>query len=354
MSATIAVTRTDHTPESLCKLASSHKYRDCRHRLRALALMMEDTVSRAERARRIGVDVQTLRDWVVRYNEVGVDGLRDAPRSGRPPKLDACQEAQLVAWMDAGPDPDAGEPSCRTVDDVRHWIMHRMGVDFTLEGVRRMIRRLGFRHVSPRPIHPRAKPEDQALFRENFKALAAAALPDDVSGEDVCVFFQDEARIGQKGMVSRVWARKGTRARIPRDHRYGYVYLFSAACPETGVAVGHVCDKANTTEMNRHLRDVSSSLDDGKHALIVLDGAGWHRSKDLEIPANVSLLRLPPYSPELNPIETLFSVLKHRRFANRVFESTEHVRKTVTEVWETFSRNAKNISQITTREWATL
>ena len=354
MSAKIAVTRTDHTPESLRKLALSHKYRACRNRLRALALMIEDTVSRTEMARRIGVDVQTLRDWVVRYNEAGVDGLRDAPRPGRPPKLDARQEAQLVAWMDGGADPDAGEPCCWTVGDMRHWITCRFDMDFTLEGVRRMIRRLGFRHVSPRPIHPRARPQDQETFRQNFRELAIAALPDGVSGEDVLVFFQDEARIGQKGMLSRVWARKGTRPRIPRDYRYGYVYLFSAACPETGNAVGHVCDRANTDEMNRHLRDVSGTLAEGQHALMVLDGAGWHRSKDLDIPANVSLLRLPPYSPELNPVETLFSVLKHRRFANRVFESAEHVRKTVTEVWDTFSHNSEDIIRITRREWATL
>ena len=264
MSAKIAVTRTDHTPESLRKLASLHKFRDCRNRLRAMALMIEDTLPRAEISRRVGVDVQTLRDWVVRYNGLGVDGLRDAPRPGRPPKLDGCQKAQLVAWMDAGPDVCAGEPSCWTVSDIRWWIKHRLDVDFTLEGVRRMIHRLDFRHVSPRPIHPRAKPEDQEDFRRNFRQLAMAALPEGVSGEDVLVYFQDEARIGQKGMLSRVWARKGTRPRIPRDYRYGYVYLFSAACPETGNAVGHVCDKANTDEMNRHLRDVSSTLAEGK------------------------------------------------------------------------------------------
>ena len=352
MSVKIAVTCTDHTPESLRKLASSYKFRDCRNRLRAMALMIEDSVSRAEISRRVGVDVQTLRDWVVRYNEAGVGGLRDAARPGRPPKLDENQQAQLVAWMDAGPDPDAGEPSCWTVGDIRLWIGRRFDVDFTLEGVRRMIHRLDFRHVSPRPIHPRAKPEDQENFRGNFSRLAQSVLPDGVSSENVLVYFQDEARIGRKGMLSRVWARKGTRPRIPRDYRYGYVYLFSAACPETGNAVGHVCDKANTDEMNRHLRDVSSKLPEGKHALIILDGAGWHRSKDLDVPANVSLLRLPPYSPELNPTETLFSVLKHRCFANRVFESAEHVRETVTEVWDTFSHNAEEIMQITRREWA--
>ena len=94
MSAKIAVTHTDHTAESLRKLALSHKHRECRSRLRALALMIEDSLSRAEIGRRVGVDVETLRDGVVRYDAAGVEGLRDAARSGRPPKLDRCQEAQ--------------------------------------------------------------------------------------------------------------------------------------------------------------------------------------------------------------------------------------------------------------------
>ena len=84
MSAKIAVTRTDHTPEDLRALAAQHKYRDCRVRLRAIALIIEDELSRGEIACGVGVDVQTLRDWVVRYNAQGLDGLRDAPRSGPP------------------------------------------------------------------------------------------------------------------------------------------------------------------------------------------------------------------------------------------------------------------------------
>ena len=104
--------------------------------------------------------------------------------------------------------------------------------------------------------------------------------------------------------------------------------------------------------MSRHLREIGEQVPAGRHALVVLDGAGWHRSKALEIPDNVSLLRLPPCSPELNPVETLFSVLKHRHFANRVFESAEHVRETVEDVWNGFTRKTGEIMQITARERA--
>lgn len=354
MPAKIMVSRTDHTPQELRELASKHKFRDCRHRLRAIALAIEGGLTRTEIAGDAGVDAQTLCDWVKRYNEEGLEGLRDNARPGRPSLLDVERRAAVTTWLAAGPDPDAGEPSRWTVADIRERIMDSFGVRYTLEGVRRLIRRLGFRHVSPRPVHPRAKPEAQEEFRNGFARLAEEAVPDGVSLADVLVHFQDEARVGQKGMLSRVWARKGTRPRIVQDHRYGYVYLFSAACPETGTAVGHVCARANTGEMSRHLRDIGEQTPAGKHALVVLDGAGWHRSRDLEVPANVSLLRLPPYSPELNPVETLFSILKHRHFANRVFESAEHVRETVEEVWNGFVSNKAEIMRITARKWAVL
>ena len=103
--------------------------------------------------------------------------------------------------------------------------------------------------------------------------------------------------------------------------------------------------------MSRHLRDIGARPPAGKFALVVQGGAGWHLSTDLEVPENVSPPLLPN-SPELHPIETLFSVLKHRRFANRVFESAEHVRQAVKEVWSGFVPNTKEIMRNTAREWA--
>ena len=97
-------------------------------------------------------------------------------------------------------------------------------------------------------------------------------------------------------MLARLWARKNSRPRIACDHRYGYVYLFGAACAERMLAVGHIADRANTA--NEHL--ASASVRPGNHCVLVLDGAGWHKSKELEIPENITLLLLPPYSPELN------------------------------------------------------
>ena len=205
----------------------------------------------------------------------------DAPRPGRPlqrrrPRRPAGRRpaGEVASWLEDGPDPDAGGPSRRAVADVRKRIADSFGVGCALEGVRRPVRRMGFRRDSVR--------------------LARKAVPDGVAPEDVSVYLQDGARVGRKGMLSRVRARRGTRPRVVRDHRYGHLYLFPPACPATSDAVGHVCGRASTAETDRHLRGIGERVPAGKRALVVPGGAGRRRSGDLGIPDSVSLPRLPP------------------------------------------------------------
>jgi len=190
------------------------------------------------------------------------------------------------------------------------------------------------------------------MFRRDSSRLAREAAPDGVSPEDVPVFLRDGARIGRKGMLPGVRARKGTRPRTVRDHRHGYACLFPAARPGTGDAAGHVRAKAGTVETGRHLRDIGESVPEGRHAPVVPDGAGRHRSRDPEVPASVSLLRPPPYSPGPDPAGTLFPVLRHRHLPNRASGSADHARETVEEVWRGFARRTEEIIGITGRDWA--
>lgn len=110
-----------------------------------------------------------------------------------------------------------------------------------------------------------------------------------------------DARIGQQGTLTRVWAKRGSRPRAPRDTGYEWTYLFGAVCPDRGAAAGLVLPFVNTTAMSAHLAEIARNVAPGSHAILVLDGAGWHSSKKLVVPENISLLTLPPYSPELNP-----------------------------------------------------
>ena len=116
----------------------------------------------------------------------------------------------------------------------------------------------------------------------------------------------------------------------------------------------NICDRAYTDEMNRHLLDIAASVPDGRHAPVVLDCAGWHCSKALEIPASAALLRLPPCSPELNPVETVFQFLKSRHFANQIFETADAVKEKVGAVRSDFTNSPDRIRSLGARSWGEL
>jgi hypothetical protein len=100
------------------------------------------------------------------------------------------------------------------------------------------------------------------------------ALPDHAGDKPLEIWFQDEARIGQKGTLTRLWARTGSRPRAPRDTRYEWAYLFGAVCPQRAVGAALVLPYADSQAMNLHLREIGRTVAPGAHAVLVLDGAG--------------------------------------------------------------------------------
>jgi transposase len=110
---------------------------------------------------------------------------------------------------------------------------------------------------------------------------------------------------------------------------------------------------ANTEAMNLHLAEISKQVAPGAHAVVTLDGAGWHQSGgQLRVPANISLLLLPPYSPELNPQENIWQYLRQNYLANRVFDSYEAIVDACCEAWNSLAAQVGSIASIATREWA--
>ena len=124
-----------------------------------------------------------------------------------------------------------------------------------------------------------------------------AALPEAVrrAGTPIEVWFQDEARVGQQGALTYVWAETGSRPRALKGLRREWAYLFGAVCAERGVGAALVLPHANTGAMTLHLAEISRQVTPGAHAVLVCDGAGWHRTGGrLRVPDNITLLRLPP------------------------------------------------------------
>src|SRR4051794_25097875 len=185
-----------------------------------------------------------------------------------------------------------------------------------------------------------------------FAELVAAALPERARGKPVEVWFQDEARVGQQGTLTRVWARRGTRPRAPRDRRYAWAHLFGAVCPERAVAAALVLPYADTEAAGLHLAEIGRHVAPGAHGVVVLDRAGWHGGGDLAVPEDLSLLPLPRYSPELNPVENVWEYLRQNELGHRVWPDYEAIVATCREAWNWLAAAPDRLASITRREWA--
>jgi hypothetical protein len=109
------------------------------------------------------------------------------------------------------------------------------------------------------------------------------------------IWFADEARIGQQGTLTRIWAKQGARPRAPRDLRHDWAYI----CPARRATAALLLPYANTEAFSLHLAEISKEVATGAHAILILDGAGYHAAAALKAPANISFLPLPSYAPEL-------------------------------------------------------
>lgn len=163
----IAITRGDHTASDFRSAAARERNGPVARRMLALALVL-DGRSRTEAAESCGMDRQTLRDWVHRYNADGLAGLQDRAHTGRPGRLTAAQKAVLGQLVEAGPDPEKdGVVRWRRVD-LQHVIKARFEVDLAPRSIGTILRELGFRRLSPRPHHPNKDPEAQETYKKTL------------------------------------------------------------------------------------------------------------------------------------------------------------------------------------------
>jgi transposase len=130
----------------------------------------------------------------------------------------------------------------------------------------------------------------------------------------------DEARFGQQGTVTDVWAKRGSRPRAVRQTRYEWCYLYAAVEPATGESAALIAPNVDTGTMNAFLKILDAERKAGEHVVLVMDRAGWHVGKRLRMPDGVTaLLLLPPASPELNPVENLWHYLRSHYLSNRTY-----------------------------------
>ena len=164
--------------------------------------------------------------------------------------------------------------------------------------------------------------------------------------------FEDEARFGRISEPHRCWAPAGVRPSVPVQIVREYEYAYAAVSPQDGVLDTLVLPQVNTEAMGVFLAEVARRHAD-EFILMVLDGAGWHRAKRLPIPANMRLVPLPPWSPQLNPAEHVWDDLREKHFANRRFETMDQLDAQLVTGLAVLEADLPRVASLTGFDWIT-
>ncbi|MFT8247229.1 IS630 family transposase [Roseomonas sp. BN140053] len=344
--------RPDFDARSLRALARRATEGAQARRLLALAAIYEGS-SRSEAARIGDVTLQVVRDWVLRFNAKGPEGLVDREAPGAPSLLSKAHRTALAAVLESGPVPAIHGVVRWRLIDLGQWLWEKFRVSVSKQTLSREVRALGYRKLSAQPRHHAQAEGAVEGFSEAFPAvLEEIAREKGLGRDEIEVWFADEARVGQKNKRTRRWARRGTRPVAPHDQRTASTYLFGAICPKEGKAAGLVLPRCNTEAMTLHLAEISTAVAPGKHAVLLLDRAGWHLSDRLEVPSNITIVPLPPKCPELNPVENVWQFMRDNWLSNRVFRSYDDIVDHCCFAWNKLVDHPWHIISLGQRRWA--
>ena len=140
----------------------------------------------------------------------------------------------------------------------------------------------------------------------------------------VRLMFQDEAGFGRINKPKYCWCEQGIRPSVPCHHIREYRYVYGAVEPLTGESCFLILPYSNTACMNVFLKELSEQYPEGM-IMLCCDGAAWHKSKTLQVPENIVLFHIPPYTPEMNPIEQIWKELRMLGFRNEIFSTLDKV-----------------------------
>ena len=165
---------------------------------------------------------------------------------------------------------------------------------------------------------------------------------------EVKLMFMDEAGFGRISKPNACWCAPGIRPCVPCHHIREYRYAYGAVEPRTGNSAFLIMPNCDTDCMNVFLKFLSEQYPDNR-ILLCCDGAAWHKSQRLQVPENIELFFIPPYTPEMNPIEQIWREIRTQGFKNRIFHSLEHVVDQLCKTIRELSHST--VRSITNRLW---
>jgi len=179
-----------------------------------------------------------------------------------------------------------------------------------------------------------------------------AQIAVDHPGKRIETYFQDEARFGQQGTPARGWGKRAERFTAVRQTKYDWLYVIGAVCPRTGHAVGMLSPYINVAIINIFLEQLAGEIPHDVHVVVVWDQAGFHTGNALKVPENITIVPLPPYSPERNPMENLWHYLRSHYWSNRVFDDYDALVDAAENAWQRSACDSATIQSVCRASYA--
>lgn len=279
----------------------------------------------------LDVDRGTLTGWIKRFNEFGIDGLtHDLERPGRPTKI---LPEKHEAFLELLRNPYSLGRDFWTARAVHGHLAKEWQTQMGYSSVCRAMHAAGFALKSAQPWPGmRQDPQKRAQFQQEMAVLLA--------DDHVDVFFGDETGVEGDPKPRRRWAEKGVKTRVPYTGDHVRENIIGAVLPTTGELLCHVVPYVDSEWFGLFIRELAGMTrarhKAGRRIVLVLDNASWHKVKSLPL-EHIELKFLPPYSPDFNPIERLWLMLKARWFNNHHCNTHEELSKRVSEgLWSFF------------------
>lgn len=308
-----------------------------RDRIHAVQLATTGCHTHEEIASLIGRARSGIQQWINHYQAGGLARLlaRKKPPGKASPIAGAEVQAQLRAGLLKG--------QWRTAGQMAAWLAATHGIKRAAQSMYYWLGKVGGTLQVPRPAHDKGDPAQRAEFREHLvEKLVGLDVP---AGRRVKVWVADECRIGLHTFTRRCWGLRGHRVVVPRQHVYQWGYVYGAA-EVTGTGVEFQLLPTVSLNLAAGFLAQIAASDPGAEHVVIWDNAGFHPvAGDEEVPSRVHLLPLPPYSPELNPVEGLWDQMKDV-LCNRLFRTMEDLEAAVTEALRPFWKIPEKVESL--------
>lgn len=318
-----------------------------KRRLLAVKLVSHGEMTSGQIADLCGIARGHLFVWMKTVREQGLDALLERAKPG--PQEGICRGIKPAVIQELKGKLEASEFA--TVQQARRWLKKVHRIERPYASVWNWLKKFGGVLRVPRPSHSKKDPQAEQAFKEQLcEKLEALGLE---AGSRVKVWVMDEARFGLHTELRRVWTLRGKRPVVSRQIKYQWDYLYGALSLIGGEAHFAHLPGVNLEWDENYLRNLALTDKDAVH-VIIRDQAGFHlREGDLRLPSNARIVDLPPYSPELNPCEQLWDILKDD-LANRVFPTISHLRKGMRSTLRRYWENTSDVLSLIGRDWMQL